>query len=469
MPGSNRSSTIFMNATSAAPRFAMRLTSLACLCAMLMASGVRAQSLPAAPAASLGEQVAAPDNTGGEVSEAPMVAPTLIQSPPDGSAVPTVPPLPAPAATPGAPSTTLAPPVSPPETSSDQGFEEVIVPQRYVNNPKVDAFINDVSARDGFDPNALHTLFASASYSATAVKLVLPAPSPKIKNWRVYSSRFLDPVRINAGVKFWNDNRAALERASAQFGVPPEVIVGILGVETIYGRYMGNFRTLDALTTLAFDYPDTPNHDERQAIFLKNLEDFLIWTRDSHIDPGSVLGSYTGAIGLPQFLPSSIRDYAVDFDGNGQIDLRTSTGDAIGSVANYLKAYGWQTGRPVVWNISNTPDSLGVAAAAADGQVEPHWPLSQLLKTGLVLDAPDVDTASEADTPVLIVDLPTPNRPTEYKVGLQNFYVLTRYNRSFFYALAVYQLGELIKARVDAQAAGITGVSGVPGTPVTPQ
>ncbi len=337
--------------------------------------------------------------------------------------------------------------------SQGQTFEEEIVPQRYANNPKIDAFISDVSARDNFDPAALRALFARTSYSATAVKLVTPAPSPSVKNWRVYQSRFLDTVRINAGVKFWRANQATLQRASAEFGVPPEVIVGIIGVETIYGRYMGNFRTLDALTTLAFDYPNTPNRDARQATFRKNLEDFLLWTRDSQIEPTSVLGSYTGAVGIPQFLPSSIRDYAVDYDGNGHIDLRASVADAIGSVANYLKQHGWETDRPVIWNISPDTGSQGVAQAAADGQPEPHWALSQLLRAGLVLDEPALNVAAEAGTPVTVVDLPTPGRTTEYKLGLKNFYVLTRYNRSFFYALAVYQLGERVKEQMAASGA----------------
>ncbi|MEK6390679.1 MAG: lytic murein transglycosylase B [Burkholderia gladioli] len=326
--------------------------------------------------------------------------------------------------------------------------EEQIVPRQYANNPKVDAFINEVAARDGLDPARLRALFATANYSATAVKLVRPAPSPSVKNWRVYQSRFLDTIRINAGVKFWRANQATLQRASAEFGVPPEVIVGIIGVETIYGRYMGNFPALDALTTLAFDYPDTPNRADRQATFRKNLEDFLVWTRDSQIDPTSVVGSYTGAIGIPQFLPSSIRAYAVDYEGNGHIDLRASTADAIGSVANYLKQHGWQPGRPVVWEIAPDAGSQGVAQAAADGKPEPHLSLSQLTQAGLTLDEPSVDVRAEANTPVTVVDLPSPNRATEYKLGLQNFYVLTRYNRSFFYALAVYQLGERVKQKM---------------------
>lgn len=338
-----------------------------------------------------------------------------------------------------------------------QTFEEEIIPQRYANNPNVDTFVDDMVARYDFDPAALHALFAHASYSATAVKLVLPSPTPAAKNWRAYQARFLDAIRVNAGVRFWRENQATLQRAYDEFGVPPEVIVGIIGVETIYGRFMGNFRVLDALTTLTFDYPDTPNRADRMATFRKNLEDYLVWTRDSQVDPTSVLGSYTGAIGIPQFLPSSIVKYAVSYDGNKQIDLRTSQADAIGSVANYLKQNGWETGRPVVWKIAGDPGSQGVAQAAADGQPEPHWPLEQLLRAGLVLNQPDIDIASEAGTPVTIVDLPTPGRATEYVLGLRNFYVLTRYNRSFFYALAVYQLGQKVKAQMMASNGGIPG------------
>ncbi|SDG64357.1 lytic murein transglycosylase B [Paraburkholderia phenazinium] len=343
-----------------------------------------------------------------------------------------------------------------------QTFEEEIIPQRYANNPDVDGFINDMAARYDFDPAALHTLFAGVSYSATAVKLVTPSPTPSIKNWRVYQSRFLDPVRIQAGMRFWRNNQATLQRAYEEFGVPPEVIVGIIGVETIYGRFMGNFRVLDALTTLAFDYPNTPNRAEREQTFRKNLEDYLVWTRDSQIDPSTVLGSYTGAIGIPQFLPSSIVQYAISYDGNKQIDLRTSQADAIGSVANYLKQNGWENGRPVVWDIGSDAGSQGIAQAGADGKPEPHWPLDQLLRAGLVVNEQGLDMAAEAGTPVTIIDLPSPGLPTEYKLGLKNFYVLTRYNRSFFYALAVYQLGEKIKAQLEAS--GDLDSNGAPST-----
>ncbi|WXK32850.1 lytic murein transglycosylase B [Mycetohabitans rhizoxinica] len=334
-----------------------------------------------------------------------------------------------------------------------QTFEEEIVPQRYAANPNVDAFINDMVARYDFDSNALHALFNQAVYSKTAVKLVLPAPTPTIQNWQAYQARFIEPVRINAGVKFWQQNAAVLQRASEQFGVPPEVIVGIIGVETLYGRYMGNFRVLDALTTLAFDYPGTPNRTQRMALFRKNLEDFLVWTRSAGIEPTTVLGSYTGAIGIPQFLPTSIIGYAVDYEGNHRIDLRNSPADAIGSVANYLKQHGWESGRPVVWHIRADAGSIGIAQAAADGQAEPRWALQQLLRAGMLLDERGIDTASEAGTPVTVVELPTPGQPTQYMLGLRNFYVLTRYNRSFFYALAVYQLGERVKAQMQALCA----------------
>ena len=349
-----------------------------------------------------------------------------------------------------------------PAVPQGQTFEEEIIPQRYANNPNVDAFISDMSARYDFDEAALHALFARVSYSATAVKLVTPSPSPSVKNWRVYQSRFLDQVRINAGVRFWRANQATLQRAYEEFGVPPEVVVGIIGVETIYGRFMGNFRVLDALTTLSFDYPNTANRADRQATFRKNLEDYLVWTRDSQIDPTTVLGSYTGAIGIPQFLPSSIVQYAVSYDGNKQIDLRTSQADAIGSVANYLRQNGWENGRPVVWKIGMDAGSLGVAQAAADGKPEPHWPLDQLLRAGLLLNEPGVDIASEAGTPVTVVDLPSPGRGTEFMLGLKNFYVLTRYNRSFFYALAVYQLGERVKAQMEASDAASASSSAAP-------
>jgi membrane-bound lytic murein transglycosylase B len=205
---------------------------------------------------------------------------------------------------------------------------------------------------------------------------------------------------------------------------------------------MGNFRVLDVLTTLTFDYPDTPNRADREAIFRKNLVDYLVWTRNAGIDPTSLRGSYTGAIGIPQFLPSSIVQYGVNFDGNHPVDLRGNPADAIASVANFLKQQGWESDRPIVWRIAPDAGSQGIAQAAADGQAAPHWALSQLLRAGMELDSNDVDVPAELSTPVTVVDLPTPGLATEYVLGLNNFYVLTRYNQSFFYANTVYQLAQ---------------------------
>lgn len=336
------------------------------------------------------------------------------------------------------------------QTSSGQMFEEEIIPQRYANNPQVNAFIDDLVARYDFSPETLHNIFNQVSYSATAVKLVTPAPTtaPSVKNWQVYRNRFIEPIRVNAGVKFWQTNKIWLDQAAQTYGVPPEIIVAIIGVETLYGKYMGNFRVLDTLTTLSFDYPDTPNRDAREQMFRKNLEDFLVWSRTSNMDPSAVLGSYAGAIGIPQFMPTSILQYAVDFDGSQQIDLRNSAPDAIGSVANYLKQNGWEAGRPIVWRIADDVGSQGIATAAADGRPEPHWSLNQLTRAGMLLNEPTLDTNSEQATPVTVVDLPSPGQATRYALGLQNFYVITRYNKSFFYAMSVYQLAQAIKAKM---------------------
>jgi len=323
--------------------------------------------------------------------------------------------------------------------------EEEIEPGRYQNHPQTRAFIDDMVARNGFQRAELEAWFSQAVYSATVSRLVMPPSTPGRKSWRAYRSRFIEPIRINAGVRFWQQNRDTLRRAENEFGVPASVIVGIIGVETIYGRDMGDFRVIDSLSTLAFDYPDTPNREARTKLFRDQLADYLLWCRDTKTDVFSVRGSFAGAIGIPQFMPTSLREYAIDYDGDGHIDLRNSATDAIGSVGRFLQLHGWEQGRPVVWKIGGDAGSIGVAAAAADGEPWPTRTLGQLTRAGLRVDEP-IDVAREAETGVLIVDLPTPDQPTEYMIGLRNFYVLTRYNRSFFYALAVYQLGEAVKA-----------------------
>jgi len=323
--------------------------------------------------------------------------------------------------------------------------EEEIEPGRYRDNPRSRAFIDDMVARHGFPRATLEDWFGQTVYSSTVARLIMPPATPGRKSWRAYRSRFIEPIRINAGVRFWQQNRDTLRRAEAEFGVPASVIVGIIGVETIYGRDMGTFRVIDSLSTLAFDYPDTPNREARTTLFRNQLSDYLLWCRDTSTDVFSVLGSYAGAIGIPQFMPTSLREYAIDYDGDGHIDLRNSPTDAIGSVGRFLQLHGWEQGRPVAWRIAPDEGSRGIATAAADGEPWPTRTLSQLLKAGLRVDEP-IDLAREGETGVLVVDLPTPGETTDYMLGLRNFYVLTRYNRSFFYALAVYQLGEAVKA-----------------------
>lgn len=323
--------------------------------------------------------------------------------------------------------------------------EEEIEPGRYQNHPQTRAFIDEMVARHGYPRAELDSYFSQAVYSATVSRLIMPPSTPGKKSWRAYRGRFIEPIRINAGVRFWQDNRETLRRAEAEFGVPASVIVGIIGVETIYGRDMGTFRVLDSLSTLAFDYPDTPNRVARTKLFRDQLADYLLWCRETRTDVYAVLGSYAGAVGIPQFMPTSLREYAIDYDKDGHVDLRNSPTDAIGSVGRFLQLHGWEQGRPVVWRIAGDDGSRGIATAAADGEPWPTRTLNQLTRAGLRVDEP-IDVNREGETGVLVVDLPTPDQPTEYMIGLRNFYVLTRYNRSFFYALAVYQLGEAVKA-----------------------
>ena len=214
-------------------------------------------------------------------------------------------------------------------------------------------FADEVAARRGLDRAWVRATIGSARLLPNVPRLMLPAPSGTPKNWHVYRSRFIDPVRIAAGVRFWRDNAATLARAEANYGVPAEIIVGIIGVETIYGRNMGSFRVIDALATLAFDFPAGPPARGRAAGLLPRRARELPQHRKPHRrDPLAPLGSYAGAMGMPQFMPSSIAKYAVDFDGDGRIDLVRSPADVIGSVANYFKAFGWQPGHAAALPVS---------------------------------------------------------------------------------------------------------------------
>jgi membrane-bound lytic murein transglycosylase B len=276
--------------------------------------------------------------------------------------------------------------------------------------------------------------------------MVLPPASPQQKNWTAYRARFLSDCRIQHGVKFWRDHSLLLDQTLVIYGVAPHYIVGIMGVETFYGKHLGTYKLLDALTTLSVMFPSShPQAAERQAFFQNELAYFLKQQKTQPSKPAP-LGSYAGASGLPQFMPSSIARFAVDFDGNGRIDLSNSAADAIGSVANYFKAYGWQPGMPTHFEVdvaSIHEDDLNALLAP---DIVPSWSASHLQSKQAVLS----QAAMAFDKPLALVQLYNGGNPPSYVAGTENFYVITRYNRSSYYALAVIELGEAVaKAMAD--------------------
>ena len=300
-------------------------------------------------------------------------------------------------------------------------------------------FEQDMAATHGFDAAALHDTMRQVRFIDSAVQLVKPAPPGKPKNWAVYSSRFIEPIRIGAGVRFWNENADTLARAEAQYGVPAEIIVGIIGVETIYGRDTGRFRVLDVLATLAFAYPEAPNRNDRMQFFRDELAKTLLLARQEHIDPFSLLGSFAGAVGMPQFMPSNILKYGVDYDGDGIVDLRGSPTDAIGSVANFLVEHGWDRG--------NAGAPVFEANVAPSRAWEPLMGGLAARYSPAELQAAGVATRATLPEGRLygLVDLQNGADPTEYWVANANFFAITKYTRSYFYAMSVVELGRAVK------------------------
>ncbi len=299
-------------------------------------------------------------------------------------------------------------------------------------------FMDEMQSDHGFDRDALRALFGQVHYLDSAVKLINPPPAGKAKNWSTYRARFVEPNRLNAGVAFWNRYAQELDRAQQEFGVPAEIIIGILGVETLYGQATGKFRVVDTLTTLAFAYPDTPNRAARMQYFRHELKQVLLYARESGIDPLTLNGSFAGAIGWPQFMPGSIRKFAVDFDGDGKIDLRNSPADAIGSVASFLSQHGWQRGQPLVFLAQVTPDT-GWPSLIGQG-LEAKFSREQLRQAGVIV-ADDVPATINYG----LVDLEDGELPVIYLLGTSNFFAITQYNRSYYYAMAVIELGKAVK------------------------
>ena len=281
---------------------------------------------------------------------------------------------------------------------------------------------------------------AQAQRIAVIEKLVLPPATPAAKNWAAYRARFIEPQRIQAGVRFWKAHQAALERAEREYGVPASIVVGIIGVETLYGQNTGNFRILDALATLAFDFPVAhPRAAERQAFFRSELEQFLLLTSRSGANPQSIKGSYAGAMGLPQFMPSSWARFAVDFDGDGRVDLFGSPTDAIGSVANYFKSFQWQPGMPTHYPVTLVPGQTDMDALLAP-DILPTFSVSSFTAKGAQLEG----AALQHTGPLALVELRNGLDAPSYVAGTENFYAITRYNWSSYYAMAVIELAEAV-------------------------
>jgi membrane-bound lytic murein transglycosylase B len=311
----------------------------------------------------------------------------------------------------------------------------------FVQWKEVSDFLDQMVAKHAFNRTELESVFGKLRYIERAVQLVKPAPPGQPKNWRAYRARFVEPVRINAGVAFWDQYADALSRAEEQYKVPAEIIVGIIGVETVYGRNTGNFRVMDALTTLAFAYPETSNRAARMTFFRGEVENTLLLARESGIVPLSLSGSYAGAVGWPQFMPGSIRQYAVDFDGDRQIDLRGSPIDAIGSVANFLVRHGWKAGEPLVFPATVTGEGANRWESLIGKGLVADYRLDELKAVGA---APGIEPPE--DLLYGLVDLQNGYEPTEYWIGADNFFAITKYNRSFFYAMSVIELGRAVKA-----------------------
>lgn len=313
----------------------------------------------------------------------------------------------------------------------------------YASRPEAMALADEIAVQRQLDPQWVRRAIGQAVKLPQVIRLMTPPPSGTPKNWQLYRSRFIEPVRIQAGVAFWRQHRATLARAEAEFGVPASIIVGILGVETLYGQHLGNFRVIDALATLAFDFPAShPRAAERSRFFKSELGHLLSLRQHSGVDPLSLRGSYAGAMGLPQFMPSSWVRFAVDFDGDGKIDLFRSTADVIGSVANYFKVFNWKPGMPTHYGVSFDQDKLDLDALLAP-DILPTFTVSSFTAKGAVLDA----TGLQHTGPLALVELQNGDNPPSYVAGTDNFYAITRYNWSSYYAMAVIELGKEVAAQ----------------------
>lgn len=322
----------------------------------------------------------------------------------------------------------------------------------YRADPRAMALADEIATQHQLDKAWVRQQLGTAKKNKQVIQFVKPPKQGFVKNWGVYRSRFIDSSRIDAGVRFWAENSHWLDKASASFGVPPWLVVGIVGVETIYGRDTGRFLVLDALTTLALDFPaEHPKAEQRQAYFRAELAQFLSLAAQGVLDTKSTRGSYAGAMGWPQFMPSSWRRQALDFDGDGKIDLFNSQADVIGSVANYFRHYGWQKDQPTHFRMTLepniSPENKQVLLAP---DIVPTFSAQELLTR----QASPEESAKSFPEKLAVVELLNGEDAPSYVAGTQNFFVITRYNWSAYYAMAVIELGQAVAQAREKQAKG---------------
>ena len=325
----------------------------------------------------------------------------------------------------------------------------------YGRRDDVMRFGAELAERQGLDAAWVLTALQGARFVPGVAKAIMPPPAGTAKNWAAYRARFVEPMRIRAGVAFWRANQKWLTLADERYGVPPEIVVGIIGVETIWGQRMGGFRIIDALATLAFDFP--AGRKDRSAFFRDELESFFVLCHAESTDPLLPKGSFAGAMGMPQFMPSSAIKYAVDFDGDGHIDLARSPADVIGSVAHYLAEFGWQRGLPMRFEVA-VPVDASERAVLLGPDIVPSFSAAEFAARGAQLGAAALafdaaraapsEDAVPAPLMLALIELQNGEAAPSYVAGTANFYAITRYNWSSYYAMAVIDLGDAVAREV---------------------